>query len=312
MHKSSFLRMEYLLKWYKPLWDNNNIVNILDVGSYDQNGTYKVLFSEHRYKYTGLDLEIGPNVDVVPNDIYSWDEISDNQFDLIISGQVFEHIEFPWLTIKEIHRVLKPSGICIISAPNAGIEHKAPTDCYRFFSDGMIALAKWANLNVLHTSVAGIPRKNGMLDWVSEWNDVFTVLQKNPITGSNYDDPFIYEYRLLQDGMAHIAYKNEDIAVNEIIKKFDDTKKFIIFGAGEYGERILKLFGSNRVFCFGDNSKDKIGRTIAGKKILSLDEIKKIFGGYHVVVAANYTVSVEIKKQLERERIPAETLYLEG
>lgn len=86
---------------------------------------------------------------------------------MIISGQVFEHIEYPWLTIKEIERVLKPSGFCIISAPNAGLEHKAPTDCYRYFSDGLRSLAKWADLYVHHTSVAGVPRTYDAKEWKS-------------------------------------------------------------------------------------------------------------------------------------------------
>lgn len=36
----------------------------------------------------------GPNVDLVPKDIYYWEEITDESFDLVISGQVFEHIEY--------------------------------------------------------------------------------------------------------------------------------------------------------------------------------------------------------------------------
>lgn len=237
MHKSSYLRMEYLINWYKPYWDRQGeTIKILDIGSYNQNGTYRELLNSDRYVYTGLDMEKGPNVDIVPKDIYAWEELPDNSFDLVISGQVFEHIEFPWLTIKEIERVLKPSGFCIITAPNAGIEHKAPTDCYRYFSDGLIALAKWGNLYVHHTSVAGIPGIENEKDWISEWNDAVLVAQKQPISVENIDDPFIYEQRCLQDGTANVSYKNIQIAVNETIKNIEMIKSIFCLAQG-YSER---------------------------------------------------------------------------
>lgn len=156
MHKSSFLRMGRLIKYYEPFFHKSNgKINVLDIGSYDVNGTYREILDVSQYCYTGLDMEPGKNVDIVPKDMYHWNEISDQSFDLVISGQVFEHIEYPWLTIREIARVLKPSGFCIIIAPNAGTEHKAPKDCYRYFADGLAALAKWADLKVHHTSVGG-------------------------------------------------------------------------------------------------------------------------------------------------------------
>lgn len=134
-------------------------VKVLDIGSYDVNGTYRGIFDTSEWQYTGLDMEAGPNVDIVPKDPYHWDSIPDETFDLVISGQAFEHIEYPWVTIKEIERVLKPSGFCILSAPSAGEEHKYPKDCYRYYADGLTALAKWTGLKVCHTSVGGAGNK---------------------------------------------------------------------------------------------------------------------------------------------------------
>ena len=183
MHISSYTRMKWFEENYSKYYsvDSSGKIKVLDIGSRLVDKTiisYKDVFSSEDYKYIGFDAENGKNVDIVPNDLYSWIEIEDNTFDVVISGQVFEHVEYIWLTIKEIERVLKPNGICIIIAPNTSIEHRYPTDCWRFFGDGLRALAKWSNLECLHTSVAGIPDANASSDWDSVWNDAVLIAQK--------------------------------------------------------------------------------------------------------------------------------------
>lgn len=42
----------------------------------------------------------------------------DNVFDFVVSFQVIEHIKDDNAFVKEIHRVLKPNGKCILSTPN--------------------------------------------------------------------------------------------------------------------------------------------------------------------------------------------------
>ena len=80
-------------------------------------------------------------------------EINDNSYDVIISGQLFEHLEFFWITMSEIERILKPGGICCIIAPSGGPKHgESEFDCYRFSEDSMINLARYVNLKVLHVS----------------------------------------------------------------------------------------------------------------------------------------------------------------
>lgn len=197
MHESSYLRMQYLVKNYEPLLKKGKeTVKVLDIGSYDVNGTYRGIFDTSEWQYTGLDMEAGPNVDIVPKDPYHWDSIPDETFDLVISGQAFEHIEYPWVTIKEIERVLKPSGFCILSAPSAGEEHKFPKDCYRYYADGLTALAKWAGLKVCHTSVGGVPEAKHLEKWKNDWNDAFLVAQKAPYGTEKLPQPFVREDRV--------------------------------------------------------------------------------------------------------------------
>ncbi len=44
--------------------------------------------------------------------------LEDNTYDSIVSFQVIEHIENDALFLKEIHRVLKPGGIALLTTPN--------------------------------------------------------------------------------------------------------------------------------------------------------------------------------------------------
>jgi len=127
----------------------NDPLIILDLGSQDINGTYKPLFSSTTWKYLGVDMTNGKNVDIVITNPYSWNNIRSNYADVLVSGQTFEHIEYIWLTMKEISRVLKPGGLCCIIAPSNGIEHKYPTDCWRIYPDGFRALAKYADLETI-------------------------------------------------------------------------------------------------------------------------------------------------------------------
>lgn len=174
MHTSTMIRM----KWFVDHYVKKERAKILDVGSYDVNGSYKRLFDGMNIRYVGLDIEAGPNVDVVMESPYSWDNLEDNEFDYIISGQAFEHIEYPWLTIQEIYKKLKPGGVICIIAPSSAPEHKYPYDCYRYYADGFSALAKWAGFTVLDVSVSGIPSRDVSPDWDYRDNDVCLIAMK--------------------------------------------------------------------------------------------------------------------------------------
>ena len=97
-------RMEWFAETY--LKGKNN-PSVLDVGSYNVNGCYKEIFTARGCRYLGLDMEAGPNVDLIPDCVYEWKELEDDQFDVVISGQALEHIEFFWITVSEMVRVTK-------------------------------------------------------------------------------------------------------------------------------------------------------------------------------------------------------------
>jgi SAM-dependent methyltransferase len=172
MHDSSFVNMTRFISKYRA---EIGVLpgSVLDVGSQDFNGTYRPLFPG--WKYTGLDTSPGKNVDLVVKNPYVWEEIYNCSYDLVISGQVFEHMEFPWLTIREIARVLKPGGLCCIIAPSAGPRHWN-TDCWRFFPDGLSALAKWAQFEVLESYISWDAIKNEIDD---QWKDAVLICRRS-------------------------------------------------------------------------------------------------------------------------------------
>ena len=171
MHANSHSKME----WFKNSYLNvvNNL-EILDVGSLDGKGGYNYsdIFNEKNWKYTGLDIQSGNNVDIVVTDIYNWFEIEDKSYDVVISGQFFEHLEFFWLTMSQIERVLKPGGYVCIIVPSNGPKHGGEMpNCYRFYEDGLRAMAKYVDLDVIHVSVDS-------RDEAKPWNDACLVAHK--------------------------------------------------------------------------------------------------------------------------------------
>lgn len=173
MHESSFAHMQRLIKRL----DRNASLEIIDIGSYDVNGSYRTLLDAPNWTYTGVDLERGPGVDVVLESAYRL-PFASNSVDLVVSGQAFEHVEFFWMTWLEMMRVLKPGGMVFLIAPSRGPEHRYPHDCWRFYPDGYRALARFGSCDLLEVST----------DWEAhpdpgsaDWGDTVGVFRTRPL-----------------------------------------------------------------------------------------------------------------------------------
>ena len=174
MHKSSFQQMARLVQNHLPSQGGK----VLDIGSLGVNGTYKEIFSPlDNWDYTGLDVEAGPNVDIVAENPYDWD-IENNQFELIVSGQAFEHIEFFWVTFLEMARVLKPGGMVFLIAPSRGGQHRYPVDCWRYYPDGYSALAKWGGMELIEVNNPWKPDSEIDEKSFYDWGDTVGVFRK--------------------------------------------------------------------------------------------------------------------------------------
>jgi SAM-dependent methyltransferase len=179
MHHSAYVNAE---KFYHKYCEND-IENkkILDVGSYDVNGTMKPIFEKGQY--FGLDMEEGPNVDIVG--VSHEIPFEKDEFDIVISSSCFEHDDMFWISFQEMCRVLKPGGYMYIQAPSNGPYHGWPGDNWRFYIDSWKALEKWGKRLgydielVEHYIDETTP--HGPNEGFRMWNDSIGIYRKKPV-----------------------------------------------------------------------------------------------------------------------------------
>lgn len=162
MHTSS---AEQLRRFVDAHLVHGEPTNIADVGSFDESCTYRRILTDTAWKYTGIDLHGGANVDLVVVKPYDWTEIPWNSMDVVVSGQTLEHVDKPWRWIRSIERIVRSGGLVWICAPNTWEFHEVPRDCWRIWPDGMRALFDEAGLVTLEAykegqDTVGVARKN--------------------------------------------------------------------------------------------------------------------------------------------------------
>jgi len=127
MHPSSMKNMKTLFDKYvtNKFISKSTPCKILDFGGKNIRGLgtyYDLLTSENtpynelNIDYQGIDLEAGSGVSIVLEDPYKV-PLEDNYADVVISGQMFEHCEFFWLSFSEMVRVVRPGGYIFLIAP---------------------------------------------------------------------------------------------------------------------------------------------------------------------------------------------------
>jgi 2-polyprenyl-3-methyl-5-hydroxy-6-metoxy-1,4-benzoquinol methylase len=99
--------------------------DVLEVGCGEGRGLH--LMIPKSASFTAID-KIGPVIEglrtrypqasFLSMNIPPFEGIADHAFDTVISFQVIEHIRNDSLFLKEIHRVLRPGGIALITTPN--------------------------------------------------------------------------------------------------------------------------------------------------------------------------------------------------
>lgn len=148
----------------------------LDLGA--GKAKYKDIIKRSADEYIAFDMVVGDNVDVV-GDINETG-FSADFFDTVVCTQVFEHIPKPWMAAKEIHRILKSGGVCIVTAPFIQASHADPYDYFRYTPQGLSSLFEGREFEILDSGAYG-KIASTLLDFIKMiWFSPY----KKPVRGS--------------------------------------------------------------------------------------------------------------------------------
>lgn len=125
----------------------------LDLGA--GSAKYREIIRERASSYTTFDMAPGPNIDVVGDALNL--PFGEASFETIVSTQVLEHVEKPWIVVKEIHRVLKSGGICFLTAPFMEPYHPYPGDYFRYSVEGIKSLFQNEGFQIVECGSYGPP-----------------------------------------------------------------------------------------------------------------------------------------------------------
>ena len=112
-HKEQRQFCNFVKSRYPEFFNNKKV---LDIGSLDINGNNRTLFNN--CNYTGIDVGSGNNVDIIS--VGHLFDGKDDDYDVIISTEVFEHDMYYEQTITNIMRMLKPGGLFLFTCAAPG------------------------------------------------------------------------------------------------------------------------------------------------------------------------------------------------
>jgi len=132
-----------------------NVTKVLEVGAAGFPSEYAKCINTDGIEWHTLDIGDGFNnaSNQNPLHILSKDEyhypIENNSFDIVLAGNVIEHVKDIWKWMDELARITRKDGKVIIICPVSWVFHEAPVDCWRIYPDGMSALMAKSGLNVV-------------------------------------------------------------------------------------------------------------------------------------------------------------------
>ena len=89
------------------------------------------------------------------------------------------------------------------------------------------------------------------------------------------------------------------------------NKKYVIFGAGDYGKKALEMLGRENVAFFVDNDKNKDGSIINGVEVKFFQKVSKNLKEYWVIIAVAYKYIEDIKAQLQDIDVSPYDIFVE-
>ena len=130
--------------------------------------------AEYAGREFGLDVEAKPFEEL---------QFPDNYFDVVTLWQVLEHVPYPLIVLKEVHRILKPEGLLATSTPD--IESIL----------AKIFRRKWWNLRRLHINQFTVKTLTDMLKRAG-FKNVFSTKYKEHISISMLVIPLLKHLKM--------------------------------------------------------------------------------------------------------------------
>lgn len=143
MHTNSkLLFQKYAKQYFRPG------MRVLEIGPGAIPSVYQDLINDGSIVWHSLDIKHYPSLTYCAPSEYEF-PIDSEAYDIVLSGQVLEHVRQIWVWIQEVSRVCKVGGSVITINPVSWPYHEAPVDCWRVFPEGMKALYEYASLQVM-------------------------------------------------------------------------------------------------------------------------------------------------------------------
>ncbi len=164
MHTNSQLLFEaYAKRYFKPRQ------RVLELGADGDPSTYRRALDGVDLQWETADLADEVMAEVAPQSRFTQAgapkylmpneyeiPVPDNSFDVVIAGQVIEHVRRIWVWIGELARVTRSGGNVVIISPISWDYHEAPVDCWRIYPEGMRSLCTEADLEVVTCEFAAL------------------------------------------------------------------------------------------------------------------------------------------------------------
>jgi len=122
-------------------------MKVLEIGPDAFPSTYQKMVSAPGLVWETLDIYDSPALTHPKSDVLHF-PVAAGTYDVVLSGQVIEHVAHIWRWMAELARVTKPGGLVITINPVSWPYHEAPIDCWRIYPAGMKALSEDAGLVV--------------------------------------------------------------------------------------------------------------------------------------------------------------------
>ena len=121
---------------------------VLEIGPDGFPSSFRKMLENETAQWDTLDIYESPQLTYAKTEENKF-PIPDNRYDVVLAGQVIEHVRRPWIWLKEVARVCKQGGHVVLICPVSWPYHAAPLDCFRIYPDGMKALLEDAGLETI-------------------------------------------------------------------------------------------------------------------------------------------------------------------